>query len=88
MSRMKLRRSGAYGLAGLVVLLGSMFLPMSTPRWYVYALCLVIVGSAVCALYFNRREKKAGQVERSSFFFAFAVVLIVFVLLALLPLVF
>jgi hypothetical protein len=84
---MKIRRSGAYGIAGLIVLLGTLFLPMSTPNWYVLAVFCFIFAMAGLALYFNALERRAGAAKRSIGFFALAVLVIIFAVLSLLPLV-
>jgi hypothetical protein len=83
---LKIRRSGAYGIAGTVVLLGSLFLPMSTPEWCAAAVFLLAFGFAGGAFYFNAREKRAGATTRSIGFFSLAVTLIIFAVLFLLPL--
>ena len=82
---MTIRRSGAYGVAGAVVLLATMFLPMSTPEWYwisAYSLLAVLTG---LALFFNAREKKAGQAQRSVGFFALIVLVVIVLVLSILP---
>ena len=78
---MKVRRSGAYGLAGVGVLVITFFLPMSTPRWYGIAVLSLACAFAAVAIYFNAQERKAGQTKRSVGFFALAVLLIIFALL-------
>ena len=83
----KIRRSGAYGVAGALVLIGSQFLPISTPYWYQEAVFCLVCALAGVALYFNAHEKRAGDAKRSIGFFALAVLLILFALLSLLPLV-
>ena len=84
---LKIRRSGAYGIAGLVVLFASMFLPMSTPGWFVGATWLLIAGFGGAAVFFSGRERKAGQAGRSVGFFAFATLLVIVGLLILLTMV-
>jgi len=82
---MTIRRSGVYGVAGAVLLLATMFLPMSTPDWYwMSALSLVAVLIGL-ALFFNTRERKAGQTLRSVGFFALVVLVLIFAVLAILP---
>ncbi len=82
---MTIRRSGAYGVAGAVVLLATMFLPMSTPDWYwMSALSLVAVLTGL-ALFFNARERKAGQTHRSVGFSALIVLVLIFAVLTILP---
>jgi hypothetical protein len=84
-TRMKIRRSGAYGAAGAVVLLATMFLPMSTPDWYwMSALSLVALMTSI-ALFFNARERKAGQARRSVGFLALIVLVLIFAVLTILP---
>ena len=74
-------------MAGLVVLLASMFLPMSTPGWFVDATWLLIAGFGGAAVYFSARERRAGQAGRSAGFFAFAALIVIVGLLILLTLV-
>ena len=83
---LKIRRSGAYGIAGAIVLVGSWFLPMSTPDLYAVAVCCLVCILAGVALYFNAQERRSGEVKRSIGFFTLAVLVIVFALLSLLPL--
>lgn len=73
---LKIRRSGAYGLAGWVVLVGSNFLPMSTPRWFVDATWLLIASFAGVAVWFNACERKAGERGTSAGFLGFAILFI------------
>ena len=83
---MKIRRSGAYGVAGIVVLPGTQFLPMSTPYWYavlVYSFACALAG---VALYFNGQERRTGQAKRSIAFFTLAVLVLLSALLSVLPL--
>lgn len=84
---LKIRRSGAYGLAGLVVLFASMFLPMSTPRWFVSVTWLLIALLAGAAVFFSARERRAGQTGRSVGFFAFAVLVVIVAVLTVLMMV-
>jgi len=60
-THMKIQRSGAYGAAAAIVLLATLFLPVSTPNWYwIMAYCLVAaLGGG--ALMFNARERRAGR---------------------------
>ena len=83
----KIRRSGAYGIAAGLVLLGSMFLPMSTPRWYGMVFLSVVCVLAGCALYFSARERRGGEAGRSVGFFTFAVLVILLGLLTVLTMV-
>ena len=67
------------------MLLATMFLPMSTPDWYwISALSLVAVSTGL-ALFFNARERKAGQAQRSVGFFALIVLVVIFAVLTILP---
>jgi hypothetical protein len=83
----KIRRSGAYGVAGVIVLVASGFLPMSTPRWYVYAVFALVCLFAGLALYFNAQERRAGLTKRTAGFFTLAILVILLALCWLLPLV-
>lgn len=74
---LKVRRSGAYGLAGVALLVAAMFLPMSTPRWFVSLTWCVIAAFGGVALFFTARERKVGQMGRSVGFFTLAVLLII-----------
>ena len=68
-----------------MVLLATMFLPMSTPDWYwMSALSLVAVLTGL-ALFFNARERKAGQTHRSVGFSALIVLVLIFAVLTILP---
>jgi uncharacterized membrane protein SirB2 len=73
----KIRRSGAYGIAGAAVLVAWMFLPMSTPRWFMNVTWCLIAALAGAAVFFSSRERKAGQSGRSVGFFILAVLFIV-----------
>ncbi len=82
---MKIRRSGAYGVAGALVLLATIFLPMSTPDWYwILVLSLVALLTGL-ALFFRVHERKAGQEQRSVGFFALMVLVLIFLVLTILP---
>jgi len=81
---MKIRRSGAYGTAAALLLFGGMFLPMRTPHWYQVALVVSVCVLAGVALFFNSRERRAGQSQRSIGFFVLAVLLIIIGLLTVL----
>jgi 4-amino-4-deoxy-L-arabinose transferase-like glycosyltransferase len=85
---MRIRRSGAYGIAGIIVLLASLFLPMSTPYWYSLAVFCLVCALVAVALFFNVKERRAGEKQRSIGFFVLAVLVITVALLCLLPLVF
>ena len=74
---LNIRRSGAFGVAGAAVLMASMFLPMSTPRWFVTLTWFLIASFAGAAVFFSARERKAGQTGRSVGFFTLAVLVIV-----------
>jgi uncharacterized membrane protein SirB2 len=74
---LKIRRSGAYGIAGVVVLMASLFLPMSTPRWFVTLTWLLIAGFAGAAVFFSSRERNAGQAGRSVGTFTLAVLVVI-----------
>ena len=69
------------------MLVVSQFLPMSTPYWYEVAVFCFVCALAGVALYFNARERRAGDAKRSIGFFTLAVLVILFALLSLLPLV-
>jgi hypothetical protein len=72
-------------VAGAVVLLATMFLPMSTPDWYwISALSLVAVFTGL-ALLFNACERKAGEAQRSVGFFALIILVLIFAALTILP---
>jgi hypothetical protein len=79
----KIRRSDAYGVAGAVVLLSTMFLPESTPQWYSTLTWLLIGGLAGAALFFDQREGGTGR----SVGFALAVLIMLFGILVLLTVV-
>jgi hypothetical protein len=74
---LKIRRSGAYGTAGAVLLMGSMFLPMSTPRWFMALAWFLIAAFAGVAVFFSTRERRAGLTGTSEGFFILAVLLII-----------
>ena len=78
---MKIRRSGAYGIAGVITLLGCQFLPLSTPPWCFSAIFSLVCMLAGFALFFNVQERKLGETKRSIGFFALAVLMILFALL-------
>jgi len=84
---MRIRRSGAYGVAGAIVLVGSQFLPMSTPDWYGRAVFWLVCALAGAALSFHAQERRAGEAKRSIGFFTLVVLLLLFTLLGALPLV-
>jgi uncharacterized membrane protein SirB2 len=81
---LKIRRSGAYGIAGAIVLMGSMFLPMSTPQWFVTAAWCLVAGFAGGAVFCSARERKARMTGRSVGFFALAILIIIVAALAFL----
>jgi hypothetical protein len=83
---MKIRRSGAYGLAGVAALGITFFMPMSTPRWYDIAVFSLACAFAGVAVYFNAQERKAGVTKLSIGFFTLAVLVTIFALLSILPL--
>ena len=69
------------------MLVGSQFLPMSTPYLYEVAVFCLVCALAGVALYFNAHERRAGEAKRNIGFFTLAVLVILFALLSLLPLV-
>lgn len=81
---MKIRRSAAYGVAGAVVLFATMLLPMSTPNWYWMAAYSLVAILAGVALFFNARERKAGQ-KTSVGFLVLIVLVLIFATLCILP---
>ena len=84
---MKIRRSGVYGAVGAGILFATTFLPMSAPRWCGTVLISSVAVFAGLALFFNSRERKAGQCGRSLGFFVLAVLVIIFALLAIVPMI-
>jgi hypothetical protein len=82
----QIRRSGAYGISGVIVLLGSMFLPPSTPDWYAKVVFCLVCVLAGAALYFNAQERRAGEPKRNTGFFVLAVLVILFAVLIFIPL--
>lgn len=79
---LKIRRSEAYSIAGLLVFIASMFLPMPTARWFIGTWRL-IASLAGAAAFFNARECKAGA-RTSVGFFAYATLVVIVGILAVL----
>jgi hypothetical protein len=68
----KIRRCDAYGITGTVVFLASIFLPETTPQWYLTNTWLFVGALAGAAVFFGVRE---GRTD-CSVGFAFAVLII------------
>ncbi len=68
-----------------MVLLATTFLPMSTPAWYGMLAFSVVAVLTGLALFFNSRERRAGQRQRSVGFFAVVVLGLIIAVLAILP---
>jgi hypothetical protein len=61
-----------------------MFLPMPTPGWYWKATLSLVAVLTGAAVFFNARERKAGQ-PRSVGFLVLIVLVLVFAVLTVLP---
>jgi hypothetical protein len=81
---MKIRRSFTFAVASAVVLFGSLFLSLSTPKWCGIAVLSLTCVLAGVSLYFNAQERKVGG-KRSVGLIAFAWLVIVFALLGFVP---